>query len=89
MAIEDIKNRVEEVSRRVNAANKTKSELLGQLEARKAELASLCEEIKAQGYDPKNLRAQRDQVEAELLVMLDSCETELAEVEQALAAFKK
>lgn len=89
MALEEIKQRVDELGKRYAAASKKRSELQGQLDAKKAELVALSNEIKAAGFDPKKLKEERDRAEKELLDMLEACEREMTEVESALNEFDK
>lgn len=89
MALEELKQRVEELSKRYASATKKRSELQGQLEAKKAELVALSNEIKAAGYDPKKLKEEKEAAEKELITMIDVCEKDLSEVEAALKAFDK
>lgn len=89
MALDQIKQRVEALTKRHAAASKKKSELKGQLEAKKQELVELKKEIEAAGFDPKNLKEEKTRLESELVEMIDAFEKELAEVEQALAAYEK
>ena len=85
--LEVLEARLEDLTRRHKAASSKKSKLQGQLEAKRQELASLAEEIRQAGFDPKKLKDERDKVEAELTGMMDALERDLAEVEEALAAF--
>lgn len=88
-SLEQIKQRVDELTRRFNTASKRKAEYRGQLEAKKEELVALKREIEAAGFDPKNLKKERDRLETELVTLMDGFEKELAEVETALASFDK
>lgn len=88
-SIDQIKQRVDELTRRFNAASKKKAEFRGQLEAKKEELVALKHEIEAAGFDPKNLKKEKDRLETELVNLMDGFEKELVEVETALAAFDK
>jgi len=88
-SLDQYKQRLDDLTRRFNAAGKKRSEYRGQLEAKKDELVALKREIEAAGFDPKNLRKERDKLEAELVANMDTFEKELAEVETALAAFDK
>lgn len=89
MALEEIKQRVDELQKRYAVATKKRSELQGQLEAKKEELVALGKEIKDAGYDPKKLKEEKDRVEKELTSTIEACEKELSEVEQALREFDK
>ena len=46
-------------------------------------------EIREAGYDPKNIARERDQAREELEKIIAQVETELTEIETALAAFQK
>jgi uncharacterized coiled-coil DUF342 family protein len=89
MALDEIRQRIEDLGKRYAAASKKKSELDGQLEAKKAELLELSREIKDAGYEPRKLKDEKERVESELLAEIDSCDKELAEVEAALREFDK
>lgn len=88
-SIDQLKQRVDDITRRFNVAGKKRSEFRGQLEAKKEELVALKREIEAAGFDPKNLKKDRDKLEAELIALLDAFEKDLVEVETALATFEK
>ena len=85
--LEAIKTRLDDLTTRHATAKSKKTKLQGQLEAKKQELAALADEIRGAGYDPKNLKKERDKLEVEIVTMLDSFERELAEVEESLATF--
>jgi predicted nuclease with TOPRIM domain len=87
MNTEDLQKRIDDLTKRYNNVARKKAELKGQLDARKAELVALTEEIKAAGYDPKKLKEERDRHEAELIALVSSAEKELTEVEAALAKY--
>ncbi len=89
MALEEIKQRVEELQKRYATASKKRSELQGQLDAKREELVALSQEIKNAGYDPKKLKEEKDRVEKELVSTIEACEKELSEVESALREFEK
>ena len=89
MTPEDIKRKIEDLSRRTEVASKKKAQLEGQIQQVKENLAELITEIKAAGYDPKTLSAERDKAEAQLLAEIAEYETKLAEVEKALADYDK
>lgn len=86
--MDEIEKKIEDLQRRHTNAVRRKSELTGQLEAKKAELASLVQEIKDAGYDPKNLKQERDRVKIELESMITTLDQELTRVETALDSYK-
>jgi chromosome segregation ATPase len=86
---EELKKKIEDLSRRTDAVNRRKSELQGLLQAKKDELAKLLVEIKAAGVDPKNLTAERDKAKTDLESMIAAYEKDLAATEQALATYDK
>lgn len=88
-SLDALQKQVEDLSRRHKAAASKKAELKGRLEAKKQELVALGEEIRNHGYDPKNLKAEKERVEAELKAELKAFEEELTAVEQALAEIDK
>jgi chromosome segregation ATPase len=89
MGFDQLKDKVEELSQRYTAASRKKATLKGQLQAKKEELAALSKEIKDAGYDPLKLKDAKDKTEQELRQLMESFERDLAEVEEALAAFDK
>jgi len=86
---EELKRKIDDLSKRTDVVNKRKAELLGLLQAKKDELANLIREIKAAGLDPKNLSAERDKAKSELEGMISAYEKDLAATEQAFATYDK
>ena len=86
---DELRNKIEDLSKRTDTVNRRKSELQGLLQAKKEELAKLLLEIKAAGVDPKNLTAERDKAKTDLESMIASYEKDLAATEAALAAYDK
>lgn len=89
MTTDEIKKKIEELTKRTDIAAKKKATFNGQLQAKKEELAALIKEIKANGIDPKNLVNERDRAQKELEEMLATYEKELSQVETALASYSK
>lgn len=89
MSFDDLKRRLDELTRRFNTAGKKRSEYRGQLDATKEQLINLKREIESAGFDPKNLKQERDRLESELVTLMDAFEKELVEVETALATIDK
>ncbi len=89
MTPEDIRKKIDELSRRSETVSKRKAQLEGQLQQVKENLADLIQEIRAAGYDPKTLSAERDKAEAQLLQEIADYEAKLAAVETALADYDK
>lgn len=89
MTPDEIKSKIEGLQKRYNAVVQTKAGLAGQLQAKKEELATIVQEIRAAGYDPKKLSEERDRVKQELEDQISKLDKELTEVETALAAFDK
>ena len=87
MTPEELRKKIDDLSKRTEAANTKKSTLSGRLQAKKEELAQLVVEIKAAGYDPKTLREERDKVQAQLTEMITTYEADLIAVENALASY--
>ena len=81
---EEIIGKVEDLARRVEAVKRKKVELAALLRAKKAELASLVQEIKVAGIAPRNLAVEADQVRRDLDAMIASSERDLVVTEQAL-----
>lgn len=84
---DNIKQKIDALQKRYNTVVQKKASLAGQLQAKKEELASIVQQIKDAGYDPKKITQERDQAKQELDAMLVKAETELTEVEKALSAF--
>lgn len=89
MTPDEIKRKIEDLQRRVEAVNTKKASFGGQLKAKKEELAALVQEIRAAGFDPKNLVAERDKAQAELETLMESFEKELQKAEDAMAVYEK
>lgn len=87
--MDEIEKKIEELQKRHTNAMRRKAELSGQLTAKKAELAALVQEIRDAGYDPKNIKQERDRVKLELENLVSSLDQELTKVESALDSFKK
>ena len=87
MTPEELRKKIDDLSKRTEAANTKKSTLSGRLQAKKEELAQLIVEIKAAGYDPKTLREERDKVQTQLTEMIQTYEADLVAVENALASY--
>lgn len=87
MTPEELRKKIDDLSKRTEAANTKKSTLSGRLQAKKEELAQLIVEIKAAGYDPKTLREERDKVQTQLTEMIQTYESDLVAVENALASY--
>ena len=66
-----------------------RASLSGQLQAKKQELQAILDEIRAAGYDPKNLASDHDKAAQELEGMISDFDKKLSEVETALATFDK
>jgi septal ring factor EnvC (AmiA/AmiB activator) len=86
---DDIKKKIDELQQRWTAVSQKKAGLEGQLQAKKDELQNVVQEIRAAGYDPKNIAQERDQAKMELEAMVAKLDTELTEVETALSSFQK
>lgn len=89
MTPEEMKKKIDELSRRTQEVRAKKAGLKGQLQAKREELDRLIKEIKAAGYDPKKLKEERDKKKAEVEAAIASFEKDLSEVEAALAKFEK
>jgi uncharacterized protein YoxC len=89
MTADEIKKKIEDLQKRTDVVVKKKATFGGQLQAKKEELATLIKEIKAAGYDPKNLVSERDKAQKELETMIATYETELTQVEDALSGYEK
>ena len=88
-SLDQIQARVEDLTRRHNAAATRQSKLQGILEEKKQELLRLKQEILAAGFDPKTLREERTRLEQELEQLMSKFETELSVVEQAQDEYEK
>ncbi len=85
--LDEIKAKVDDISRRYKAASSKQANLGGLLQGKRDELASLIKEIEAAGLDPKKLKERRDELKQEVLVMVESIDKQLKQVEEALAAY--
>lgn len=85
----ELKTQVESLVKRHQVASSRKATLQGQLNAKKQELASLTQEIQNAGFNPRELRAEREKAQAELERLVDAFEAELSEVESALDSLEK
>jgi septal ring factor EnvC (AmiA/AmiB activator) len=84
-----IKQQIEDLQKRWNKASKAKAELSGELKAKKEELATVVQEIRDAGYDPKHISRERDQAREELKRIISKLDAELTEVETALSSFNQ
>lgn len=89
MTPDEIKKKIDDLQRRTEAVATKKAAFGGQLQAKKEELASLIKEIRAAGYDPKNLVTERDKAQAELEQLISVFEKDLEKTESALASYEK
>jgi len=87
MTPDEIKKKIDDLQKRHEAVTQKRASLGGQLQAKKEELAAIIQEVRAAGYDPKNLASERDKAQQELETMVEDFETKLTEVETAIAAF--
>jgi chromosome segregation ATPase len=87
--LEQIRERVEDLTRRHQRASDRKSKLAGKLEEKRAELVKLKQEIEAAGLNPKDLKAEKARLESELETLMDTFERELSQVESALDDYEK
>jgi chromosome segregation ATPase len=87
--LEQIRERVEDLTRRHQKASERKSKLAGKLEEKKAELVKLKQEIEAAGLNPKELKTEKARLEAELEELMETFERELSQVESALNEYEK
>ena len=87
MTPEELRKKIDDLTKRTEAVNTKKSNLSGKLQAKKEELAQLIVEIKAAGYDPKTLREERDKAQAQLTEMISTYEADLVAVETALSGY--
>jgi hypothetical protein len=89
MEKDEITAKVKSLMTRHQAVLNRKAELGGMLQAKKEELAKLCEEIREAGYDPATLVDAAKKAEADLLAEIATFEAELTKVESALAVFDR
>jgi chromosome segregation ATPase len=88
-SLEQIQARVDDLTRRHNAAATKQSKLEGVLEEKKQELLRLKHDIVAAGFDPKTLREEKIRLEQELETLLAKFDSELTVVEQAQDEYEK
>ena len=87
MTPEELRKKIDDLTKRTEVVNTKKSSLSGKLQAKKEELAQLILEIKEAGFDPKTLREERDKVQVQLTEMITAYETDLVAVETALSSY--
>jgi len=87
--LEQIRERVEELSRRHQKASERKSKMAGKLEEKKAELVQLKKEIEAAGLNPKDLKAEKARLEEEIENLIETFDKELSQVECALEEYER
>lgn len=88
-SLEQIQARVDDLTKRHNAASTKQSKLGGVLEEKKQELLRLKQEIVAAGFDPKTLRDEKVRLEAELELLITKFDSELTDVERAQDEYEK
>lgn len=88
-SIDEINRRVEALSQRHQNVSERRAKLVGKLDEKKAELLELRKEIEGAGFDPKNLKGEKEKLEKELEHLIDTFETELTRVEEAVAEYEK
>jgi uncharacterized protein YoxC len=84
---EELDEKIKDLGARHRKVLTRKSELAGQLQAKKKELAELVLEIKEAGFNPKTLVEDRERLEEELTNLLVEFETQLSASEEALRQF--
>lgn len=84
---EEIDSKIKDLGSRHAKVLKRKSELAGQLQAKKKELTELVQEITAAGFNPQTLVKDKEKVQEELETLLTDFETELKASEEALKQF--
>ena len=84
---DEIKDKIADLQSRHEEVTQKRAALGGQLQAKKEELASIIQEVREAGYDPKNLPGERDKAQQALETLIDDFELKLKAVEDALAAF--
>lgn len=89
MDVEQIQQKIDELTRRHNAVIQKKAALTGLLQAKRDEFTALVEEIRAAGYDPKTLADARTKAQKDVESALQEFEKNLSAVEAALAAYEK
>ena len=87
--LEDRKKTVEDLQKRHAKAKTTRDQLLWELNAKRQELASLGNEIRHEGIDPKKLKEHKQQLEQEIDALSASLDADLREVEEAMEQFQK
>ena len=86
--LEERRAKYEDLQKRQAKVQSAKDQLVGELDARKRELARLGEEIRAANLDPKNLKAHRERLESEIDALTKSIDADLTEVEEAIDQFQ-
>lgn len=84
--IEELSKRYEVVQKGIDQAKDLKSRLEERKKNSEKNLQTLIDKLKAAGYDPKNIRAVRDQKKEELENLLTEKDAEMKEVLARLKA---
>lgn len=87
-SVDEIRERIEELTRRHKKASDRRSRLTGKLEEKKAELSKLKQEIEASGLNPKDLKTEKARLEEELNKLMDTFENDLTQAEKALDEYE-
>ena len=87
--LEERRERFEKAQARCATYSSQRERLLGELDAKKRELAELGREIRGQGIDPKNLKAYKASLEEEYDTLMTSLEADLDEVESAFKQYSE
>ena len=86
---DEIETKVKDLMARHAAVLQRKASLGGQLQSKKDELVTLVNEIRAAGYDPKNLAEESKKARTALEAEIATFDADLTRVETALSAFDK
>lgn len=82
-----LQERVQALSTRYKSVVRRKTELGGELKAKKDELVDLVNEIKSAGYNPKTLVDDRNNAQKDLEELCDVFEAGLTESEKILSEY--
>ena len=88
-SISELKKRVESLTKRHRAVLEKKTRYAGMLEEKKKELYRLDKEIREAGYDPKDLPAEKSNLETEIEGLIAKFEKELENTEKALDEYEQ
>jgi DNA repair exonuclease SbcCD ATPase subunit len=87
LSAEEIHKKIENLQVRHDKVLKKRSELGGELKAKKEELSNLVKEITEAGFNPKTISEDKNTAQGELETLMTDFEKTLSEVESSLSTY--